>query len=122
MVLYAETMQARGRFGAMEEDLTLIIVGEYLNQLHYGLPMSQGETVRPADMGFDNLPGHDHEAVKALMRDGNSLMRRRAVAALMAETGVLEADAGLDETHQMIRNQFRRFADEKVAPLLMIGI
>ena len=71
MVLYAETMQARGRFGAMEEDLTLIIVGEYLNQLHYGLPMSQGETVRPADMGFDHLPGHDHEAVKALMRDGN---------------------------------------------------
>ena len=116
MVLYAETMQARGRFGAMEEDLTLIIVGEYLNQLHYGLPMSQGETVRPADMGFDHLPGHDHEAVKALMRDGNSPMRRRAVAALMAETGVLEADAGLDETHQMIRDQFRRFADEKVAP------
>ena len=116
MVLYAETMQARGRFGAMEEDLTLIIVGEYLNQLHYGLPMSQGETVRPADMGFDHLPGHDHEAVKALMRDGNSAMRRRAVAALMAETGLLEPDTGLDETHQMIRDQFRRFADEKVAP------
>ncbi|MGB1550112.1 MAG: hypothetical protein ACPHDV_01570, partial [Parvibaculales bacterium] len=55
MVLYAETMQARGRFGAMEEDLTLLIVGEYLTQLHYGLPMSQGETVRPADMGFDHL-------------------------------------------------------------------
>ena len=116
MVLYAETMQARGRFGGMEENLTLIIVGEYLNQLHYGLPMSQGETVRPADMGVDNLPGHDHEAVKALMHDGNSPMRRRAVAALMAETGLLEADAGLDETHRMIRDQFRRFADEKVAP------
>ena len=116
MVLYAETMQARGRFGAMEEDLTLLIVGEYLTQLHYGLPMSQGETVRPADMGFDHLPGHNHEAVKALMRHGNHASRRRKLAALMAETGITEADAGLDETHQMIRDQFRRFADEKVAP------
>ncbi|MEL0151271.1 MAG: hypothetical protein VW950_06500, partial [Rhodobiaceae bacterium] len=111
MVLYAETMQARGRFGAMEEDLTLLIVGEYLTQLHYGLPMSQGETVRPADMGFDHLPGHNHEAVKALMRHGNHASRRRKLAALMAETGITEADAGLDETHQMIRDQFRRVAD-----------
>ena len=116
MVLYAETMQARGRFGAMEEDLTLLIVGEYLSQLHHGLSMSQGEIVRPADMGFDHLPGHDHEAVKALMRHGNHASRRRKLAALMAETGITEADAGLDETHQMIRDQFRRFADEKVAP------
>ena len=116
MVEYAETMSADGRFGAMEEDLTLIIVGEYLSQLHHGLSMSQGEIVRPADMGFDHLPGHDHEAVKALMRHGNNAPRRRKLAALMAETGITEADAGLDETHQMIRDQFRRFADEKVAP------
>ncbi|MGB0477900.1 MAG: acyl-CoA dehydrogenase family protein, partial [Parvibaculales bacterium] len=116
MVEYAETMSAGGRFGAMEEDLTLIIVGEYLSQLHHGLSMSQGEIVRPADMGFDHLPGHDHEAVKALMRHGNNAPRRRKLAALMAETGITEADAGLDETHQMIRDQFRRFADEKVAP------
>jgi (2S)-methylsuccinyl-CoA dehydrogenase len=116
MVLYAAAMQADGRFGAMEEDLTLIIVGEYLSQLHYGLPMSQGETVRPSDIGFAHLPGHDHEAVRALMRDGNTAQRRRAVAALMVETGVTEADGGLDDTHMMIRDQFRRFADEKVAP------
>jgi (2S)-methylsuccinyl-CoA dehydrogenase len=116
MVLYAAAMQADGRFGAMEEDLTLIIVGEYLSQLHYGLPMRQGETVRPSDIGFAHLPGHDHEAVRALMRDGNTAQRRRAVAALMVETGVTEADGGLDDTHMMIRDQFRRFADEKVAP------
>ncbi len=116
MVEYAETMSATGRFGMMEEHLTLILVGEYLNQLHYGLPMSQGETVRPADLGLVNLPGHDHEAVKALMRDGNMAQRRRAVAAHMVATGITEADAGLDETHQIMRDQFRRFADEKVAP------
>ena len=34
----------------------------------------------------------------------------------MLENANAEADAGLDETHMMIRNQFRRFADEKVIP------
>jgi (2S)-methylsuccinyl-CoA dehydrogenase len=50
------------------------------------------------------------------MAHGNTAARRREVAVLMAESGTLEADAGLDETHMMIRDQFRRFADEKVAP------
>ena len=116
MVRYAEAMQSAKRFGAMEQDLTLILIGEYLCQLQGGLPMSQGEIVRPADMGFDALPGFDHEAIQALMAHGNSAARRRRVARLMADSGTLEADAGLDDTHAMIRDQFRRFADEKVAP------
>jgi (2S)-methylsuccinyl-CoA dehydrogenase len=116
MVRYAETMQSAKRFGALEQDLTLILIGEYLCQLQGGLPMSQGEIVRPADMGFDALPGFDHEAIQALMAHGNSAARRRDVARLMAASGTLEADAGLDDTHAMIRDQFRRFADEKVAP------
>ena len=116
MVRYADTMQAAGRFGVLEQHLTLIIVGEYLSQLKGGLPMSQGEIVRPADMGFEALPGFTHGAITALMAEGNTPARRRRVATLMAESGRLEADAGLDETHIMIRDQFRRFADEKVAP------
>ena len=116
MVRYADTMQTAGRFGALEQHLTLIIVGEYLSQLKGGLPMSQGEIVRPADMGFETLPGFTRGAITALMAEGNTPARRRRVATLMAESGRLEADAGLDETHIMIRDQFRRFADEKVAP------
>jgi (2S)-methylsuccinyl-CoA dehydrogenase len=116
MARYAATMQDAHRFGPLEHHLTLIITGEYLSQLQGGLPMSQGEMVRPADMGFDALPGFDHAAIKDLMAHGNTAARRREVAVLMAESGTLEADAGLDETHMMIRDQFRRFADEKVAP------
>ena len=116
MAGYAAHMQAENRFGPLEKNLTLIIVGEYLTQLNSGLPMSQGETVRPQDMGFDALPGFDHPAIIALMQNGNHAARRADVAAHMAAHGVTEADAGLDETHLMIRDQFRRFADEKVAP------
>ena len=116
MAVYAGEMQEQSRFGALEKNLTLIVVGEYLNHLFDALPMSQGEIVRPADMGFDALPGHDHAAVKALAANGNSAARRRDTAALMAESGMIEADAGLDDTHVMIRDQFRRFTDAKVAP------
>lgn len=116
MAVYAGEMQEQSRFGALEKNLTLIVVGEYLNHLFDALPMSQGEIVRPADMGFDALPGHDHAAVKALAANGNSAARRRDTAALMAESGMIEADAGLDDTHVIIRDQFRRFTDAKVAP------
>lgn len=116
MAAYAQRMQAGNRFGPLEKNLTLIVVGEYLSQLAHGLPMSQGETVRPQDIGFDTLPGFDHPAITGLMRDGNSAARRADVAAMMAANNITEADAGLDETHMMIRDQFRRFADEKVIP------
>ena len=116
MRAYAERRQAEGQLSPLDTQLTLIVVGEYLNQLHGGLPMSQGEMVRPADIGFDTLPGFDDAAVQQLMREANSPARRRYAAELMSQQGMTEADAGLDETHQMIRDQFRRFADVKVTP------
>ena len=46
---YAERMSAAGRFGELEELLVRIGLGEYLAQMLGGIPMSQGEMVRPAD-------------------------------------------------------------------------
>jgi (2S)-methylsuccinyl-CoA dehydrogenase len=132
MSAYAHEMSAADRFGDLEQNLTLIIFGEYLNQLAGGLPMSQGEIVRPADLGFRNLgsgndlpgndlpgfdlPGFDNDDVAHLRAHANTAPRRAHVAQWMLENANAEADAGLDETHMMIRNQFRRFADEKVIP------
>lgn len=117
MAAYADMMAAAGRLSPVEEELTLVVVGEYLNQLAGGLPMSQGETVRPADMGFaGGLPGFDHPAIAGLMAEANTPVRRARIAELMAQSGRPEADAGLDDTHTMIRDQFRRYADDKIAP------
>ena len=113
---YVERMQASNALTPLDAQLTLIVVGEYLSQLQGGLPMSQGEMVRPADMGFDALPGFDNAAIQQLMANGNTAARRRDAAGLMAQQDCTEASQGLDETHQMIRDQFRRFADEKVIP------
>ncbi|MGC6535423.1 MAG: acyl-CoA dehydrogenase family protein [Parvibaculales bacterium] len=116
MAAYLQAMQSANRLSELDAHLALIVIGEYLNHLQGGLPMSQGEIVRPADIGFDRLPGFDDAAVQALMTHGNNAMRRATAAHLMAQQNCTEADAGLDETHAMIRDQFRRFADDKVTP------
>ena len=52
LAAYAERMSAEGRFGETEELLTRIGVGEYLDQIFGGIPMSQGEIVRPHALGL----------------------------------------------------------------------
>lgn len=116
MAAYLDRMQSEARLSPLDEHLSLIVIGEYLSQLQGGLPMSQGEIVRPNDIGFERLPGFDNPAIQSLIATGNTATRRAAAAALMAQQGSTEANAGLDDTHMMIRDQFRRFADDKVMP------
>src|SRR6478672_9957658 len=51
LAAYAERMQAAGGLGETEQLLVEIGIGEYLAQIQGGIPMSQGEIVRPADLG-----------------------------------------------------------------------
>src|SRR5260370_16785679 len=50
---YTERMSRNGRLGETEELLVRIGAGEFLAQMTGGIPMSQGELVRPADLGLD---------------------------------------------------------------------
>src|ERR1044071_374728 len=52
LTAYAERMGAAGRFGALEELIVRVGFGEYLAQMLGGIPMSQGEIVRPGDLGL----------------------------------------------------------------------
>ena len=52
LAAYAERMHAGGGLGETEELLVEIGIGEYLAQIQGGIPMSQGEIVRPADLGL----------------------------------------------------------------------
>src|SRR5476649_1262030 len=49
---YAERMREGGRLGELEQLIVEIGLGEYLAQIQGGIPMSQGEIARPADMGL----------------------------------------------------------------------
>ncbi|MGK2741045.1 acyl-CoA dehydrogenase family protein [Tepidicaulis sp. LMO-SS28] len=117
---YQARMAEEGRFGEMEHLLVQIGAGEYLNQLSGGIQMNQTEIIRPHDLHVSDA---DHaafhtETVRKLTTGGNTPAARARVAELMSEQAGSASfgDTGLDETLTQIRDQMRRFADEKVVP------
>jgi (2S)-methylsuccinyl-CoA dehydrogenase len=104
-----------GQFGTMEALILQIGYGEYLNQIAGGIPMSQGEFARLSDLALTWAPG---DAAKRLMASGNTPEARAALVALMRDNHgrATFGTTGLDEELEMIRDQFRRYADEKVIP------
>jgi (2S)-methylsuccinyl-CoA dehydrogenase len=114
---YAERMRAAGRLGELEELLVRIGMGEYLAQILGGIPMSQGEIVRLAELGLSGaeVAARITPAVEQLIAFGNTAEHRaRAIALLCAEGRV--CDAGLDETLEQIRAEMRKFAETEVVP------
>ena len=116
MRAWAGRLADEGKFGEMEGLLLQIAFGEYLSQIRGGIAMSQGEVARLADLGLD--PGAAGDAALRLMAAGNTPAVRARLVALMRDNhgratfGV----SGLDDELEMIREQFRRFADEQVVP------
>jgi (2S)-methylsuccinyl-CoA dehydrogenase len=114
---YTERMSEAGRFGETEDVVVRIGLGEYLAQILGGIPMSQGEMVRPADVGLSAaaVAARVTPAVEALIASGNTAQRRaRLVELLRADR---EAGAsGLDDTLEQIRDEMRKFADTEVVP------
>ncbi|MBI1403831.1 MAG: acyl-CoA dehydrogenase [Porphyrobacter sp.] len=108
---------AAGRFGEAEELALRIGFGEALAQLVHGLPMSAHEVVRPTAFGCEAearaLAGET--AVARFLAEGSTAGTRAAFAALLAQ-GVRPDEALGDDTLDMVREQFRTFAAEKIAP------
>jgi (2S)-methylsuccinyl-CoA dehydrogenase len=120
MRAWAGRLDAAGSLGETEALLLQIGFGEYLAQLHGGIPMSQGEMARPRDIGLtaDEQNAFLTPAVEQLMRHGNTDATRRRLVALMIEQAGAPTfgTTGLDEEYEMIRAQFRRFAEDRVVP------
>jgi (2S)-methylsuccinyl-CoA dehydrogenase len=113
---WAARLSDAGTFGQMEALILQIGFGEYLAQIWGGIPMSQGEIARLSDLGLAWTPG---SAAARLIARGNTPQARQALVALM-QTSRAHATfgaTGLDAELEMIRDQFRRYADEKVIPV-----
>ncbi len=116
---WADRLVEQGKFGEIEQLIHQIAFGEYLHQIAGGIPMSQGEIVRMQDLGlgWDALSPFQCDAVQTLMARGNTQAARTRLVELMQQAGTITYGAtGLDEELEMIREQFRRFAVEKVEP------
>ncbi len=114
---WASRLAAFGRLGEGELLLLQIGFGEYLHQLLGGLPMGQNEMVRPGDLAAEaaaEVLAAD-PAVRAMLAAGNTRASRASLARMLAEGWQADQLLG-DETLDLVREQFRQFSDERVAP------
>ena len=117
LTAYAGRMQDNGLLNETEELIVRIGLGEYLAQIQGGIPISQGEIVRPADLGLSAaaVAARITPDVEALIADGNTAQHRaRLVELICSSHGATIGACGLDETLETIREEMRKFADSEV--------
>lgn len=115
---WAGRLEGEERFGELEHLMLQAAFGEYLSQLSGGIAISQLEIVRPRDLGVSDDAHHaflSDESVRVMMDGGNTEAVRTRIAELI-EDRHFGAPGLSDETLDMIRDQFRRFAEEQVLP------
>jgi len=120
MQAWAEKLTADGQFGEIEALIHQIAFGEYLWQIYGGIPMSQGEILRLQDIGLsqeDQRTMMTGEVVTLTQAGNSQAARSRLVALMQDQAGAATYGAtGLEDELEMIRDQFLRFAREKVEP------
>ena len=120
MQLWAEKLDADGTFSETEKLIHQIAFGEYLCQISGGIQMNQGEILRLHDLGVSTTDQNafSNAGITTLQQRGNSQAARTRLVELMQEqsANITVGRSGLDEELEMIREQFRRYAVEKVEP------
>ncbi|MCA1285485.1 acyl-CoA dehydrogenase family protein [Salipiger bermudensis] len=120
MQYWADKLTGDGGFGEVEQLIHQIAFGEYLNQIAGGIQMNQGEMVRLSDLGVsaEAAAALRTDATETLMARGNSQAARSRLVELMQERSaeITVGKTALDEELEMIREQFRRYAVDKVEP------
>lgn len=117
---WARALATDGKLGELEQLLLQIGFGEYLAQLRGGIQMNQGEILRPQDLGLgdsDMAPFATGPAAVLALQGNTQAARTRLVELMQEQAGAtLFGASGLDEELEMIRDQFRRYAVERVEP------
>ncbi len=120
MQRWAEDLNGKGSFGETEQLLHQIAFGEYLWQIYGGIQMNQGEMLRLQDLGLDqsDMRALMEPAIMTLTQGGNTQAARTRLVELMQEhsADITVGASGLEDELEMIREQFRRYAVEKVEP------
>ncbi len=112
---WAERLHERGRLGEAERLVLQIGFAEYLAQLAGGIPMSQNEFVRPADLGIASEAARLLDAGEAFLDMRQAPRMRAALVEHLRGGGTIDGTLE-DDTLDLIRDQFRRFAEASIAP------
>jgi len=117
---YARRLSEEGRYGRLEELIVRIGFSEYLAQVFGGIPMNQGEFVRLWDLGLaasDVTAARTGEIEQLIAEGGRPALRAELTDLIRKQAGQSTfGDPGLDETYEQIRNEMRKFAEDKVSP------
>lgn len=117
---WASRLEAEGKLGEIDALLAQILFSKYLADIVGGVPMNQGETIRPHE--FDAVTAADtlfaDASVRTLIEKGLTPDSMSAAAAFLPDSlaRATVENTGEDETMAMIREQFRRYADDKIVP------
>lgn len=117
---WASRLEAEGKLGEIDALLAQILFSKYLADIVGGVPMNQGETIRPHE--FDSVEAADalfaDPSVRTLIEKGLTPDSMAAAAAHLPDSlaRATVENTGEDETMAMIREQFRRYADDKIVP------
>ena len=117
---WAARLEQEGKFSTTEALLTQILFSEYCAQLIGGVPMNQGDVIRPHELGIvaeaDAL--FATPVVQQLIIDGKTPAVMAAAAECLPDAlsrNTVE-ETGLDETMSMVREQFSKYASDKIKP------
>lgn len=113
---WAARLEETGRFRRVERLQHAIAFSEYLSRAAYGLPMGQSEMVRPHDLGASEAAGvlAADPAVRRMIAAGGAPEARADLAAALADGEW--GDPGDGDDGALMRESFRRFAADHVAP------
>ena len=114
---FAHRLDAARRLGEGERLVLAIGFGEYLAQLAGGVPMSQNEFARPGELGVqaESVELCARSAVAEFLKRGNTVENRRALVSHISDGGTIDESLG-EETLDIVREQFRKFGAQKIAP------
>ena len=119
MLHWAEALKTENRLGEIEPLLLAAAFSEYCAQIVGGIPMSQCEIIRVADLGVrkDEIRHFEDQVTELIALGGTDALKAR-IAELIAEHpgATTYGDSGLDETHAAIHEQMRRFSEAEVVP------
>lgn len=112
---WAERLEGTGKLGKGEQALLRVGFGEYCGQLAGGVPMSQNEFARPADLDCAEAADEFRAHAAFFFESDTGREARAALIDHVLAYGMVDETLD-DDTLDIFRNQFRRFSDANIAP------
>ena len=120
MSLWADKLYKSQNFKKAERTILILSFNEYLNQLFGGIMMSQNEIIRPIDLDYKRVALEKLNCEDVLFfRDEIDVdyLRSQLIELIIRNEGTsFIGNDGLNEDQTMIRQEFYKFAKEKIEP------